>query len=170
MRNSVKTMWQRLLDDKTQAKPRSLSAYEAHYKTTVTVSSIKHHGHKRFEIDVPGKDSYRHHHAGSLATGVLSPDQFALVEAKSFDDAQEAVALLPASNLILIEGFRASGFPTVELLRANNPADNVYADTFISCCKQENKAAFPCAVITDIDSVATAALSINPSCLQTRCN
>ena len=134
---------------------------EALTKQSVTVSSIKHHGHKRFEIDVPGKDSYRHHHAGSLATGVLSPDQFALVEAKSFDDAQEAVALLPASNLILIEGFRASGFPTVELLRANNPADNVYADTFISCCKQENKAAFPCAVITDIDSVATAALSIN---------
>lgn len=127
---------------------------EALAKKSVAVSSVKHHGHAGFEIDIPGKDSYRHHHAGTLATGVLSPDQFALVEVKDFDDAQEAVALLPASNLVLIEGFRASGFPTIEILRADNPKDVAYVDEFLARCKQKDPKTLPCAVVTDINTVA----------------
>lgn len=130
---------------------------EALAKQSVAVSSVKHHGHKGFEIDIPGKDSYRHHHAGTIATGVLSPDQFALVEVKDFDDAHEAVALLPASNLVLIEGFRASGFPTVELMRADNPKDVAYTDEFLDRCNDQEVKNLPCAVVTDIDVIAQAA-------------
>ena len=32
------------------------------------VGSIKHHSHKDFEIDHPGKDSYRHRAAGASET------------------------------------------------------------------------------------------------------
>lgn len=130
---------------------------EALAKQSIAVSSVKHHGHKGFEIDIPGKDSYRHHHAGTIATGVLSPDQYALVEVKDFDDAREAVALLPASNLVLIEGFRESGFPTVELIRADNPKDVTYIDKFLACCTEQDASSLPCAVVTDIDVVAQAA-------------
>lgn len=131
---------------------------EALAKKSLAVSSVKHHGHKGFEIDIPGKDSYRHHHAGTTATGVLSPDRYALVEVKDFDDAHEAVALLPASNLVLIEGFRASGFPTVELMRADNPNDIAYVDEFISRLQRSDAAYLPCAVITDMECIAASAL------------
>lgn len=134
---------------------------EALAKRSIAVSSVKHHGHAGFEIDVKGKDSYRHHHAGTIATSILSPDQYALMEVKDFDDAFEAVALLPASNLVLIEGFRASGFPSVELIRSGNPADVIYADEFIDRCKQPQTTTLPCAVVTDIDAVACAATSRN---------
>ncbi len=139
---------------------------EALAKRSLAVSSVKHHGHAGFEIDVPGKDSYRHHHAGTIATGILSPDQYALMEVKDFDDAHEAVALLPASNLVLIEGFRASGFPTIELIRADNPADVEYADRFIEQCKTANlcledkQSTLPCAVITDLDAVGSTAANL----------
>lgn len=129
-------------------------------KKSLAISSVKHHGHKGFEIDVPGKDSYRHHHAGTIATGVLSPDQYAQVEVKDFDDAREAVALLPASNLVLIEGFRASGFPTVELMRADNPKDVAYVDEFLARCTEHDASNLPCAVVTDIEIVAQAATEL----------
>ena len=35
------------------------------------VGSIKHHGHHRFDIDVPGKDSWRHAEAGSRHVGLI---------------------------------------------------------------------------------------------------
>ncbi|MFR2950113.1 MAG: cyclic pyranopterin monophosphate synthase MoaC [Collinsella intestinalis] len=39
----------------------------------VRVGSIKHHGHKGFDIDQPGKDSWRHAQAGSRHVGLISP-------------------------------------------------------------------------------------------------
>lgn len=45
-----------------------------------SVSSIKHHSHDDFEIDIPGKDSYRHHAAGAVATAISSAKRFAVVE------------------------------------------------------------------------------------------
>lgn len=89
----------------------------------LTVSSLKHHGHPGFQIDVPGKDSFRHHASGTLGTAILSPDRLALVEESERDDCWEAASLLPASNVVLVEGFRDAGFPTVELVRGANPRD-----------------------------------------------
>ena len=44
------------------------------------VGSIKHHGHVGFEIDVPGKDSYRHRYAGATEVVVASPDAVARIK------------------------------------------------------------------------------------------
>lgn len=46
----------------------------------IVVSSLKHHSHDDFEIDIPGKDSYRHHEAGTVATAISSAKRFAVVE------------------------------------------------------------------------------------------
>ena len=37
------------------------------------VGSIKHHSHVGFDIDHPGKDSYRHRAAGATETVIASP-------------------------------------------------------------------------------------------------
>ena len=41
------------------------------------VGSIKHHGHHRFDIDVPGKDSWRHAEAGSRHVGLICANRYA---------------------------------------------------------------------------------------------
>ena len=41
------------------------------------VGSVKHHSHKGFDIDYPGKDSYRHREAGASETVIAAPGQIA---------------------------------------------------------------------------------------------
>ena len=43
------------------------------------VGSIKHHSHGDFDIDYPGKDSYRHREAGATDTVIASPNKLARV-------------------------------------------------------------------------------------------
>jgi molybdopterin-guanine dinucleotide biosynthesis protein MobB len=43
----------------------------------ISVGTIKH-THHQHELDVPGKDSYRHRMAGAAAVGILSPSMSAL--------------------------------------------------------------------------------------------
>ena len=45
----------------------------------LAIGTIKHHGHPDFEIDIPGKDSYRHRAAGSKATAILSSKRLAFI-------------------------------------------------------------------------------------------
>jgi molybdopterin-guanine dinucleotide biosynthesis protein B len=43
------------------------------------VGTIKHHAHGDFDIDVPGKPSYRHLQAGARETAISGPTMFAYV-------------------------------------------------------------------------------------------
>ena len=43
------------------------------------VGSIKHHSHRGFDIDIPGKDSYRHRAAGASETVIAAPGQVARI-------------------------------------------------------------------------------------------
>lgn len=88
------------------------------------VASIKHHGHPDFSIDVPGKDSWRHREAGAHATAVLSEQRFALTRNLDAEmTCHDALALMPGYDIVVVEGFRGVGLPTVELFRAANPKD-----------------------------------------------
>ena len=44
------------------------------------VGSIKHHHHTNFEIDHPGKDSFRHRAAGASETVIASPTLLARIK------------------------------------------------------------------------------------------
>lgn len=131
----------------------------------LAVSSLKHHSHNDFEIDIPGKDSYRHHEAGTIATALASATRTGLIEdhAEEIDPVQQcirAVGMLPASNLVIVEGFKRAGLPSVELFRQDNPRDVEAAALFV---EHANDLAFnphplPDAVVSDIPEVASAAL------------
>lgn len=149
---------------KTTVLERVVAALCAH---GLTVSSLKHHGHPGFEFDVPGKDSWRHHAAGTLATAVLSPDRFGLVEETACDDCRAAVGMLPASNLVLVEGYRHAGFPTVEVLRAASERDRTFAPSLeerlrtpldqMDALGDSLQEPLPVAVVTDLPSLRDAA-------------
>jgi molybdopterin-guanine dinucleotide biosynthesis protein B len=83
------------------------------------ISLIKH-AHHAFDVDQPGKDSYRHRHAGATEVLVSSSRRWALMhelrgEAEPSFDA--LLAHLSPCDLVLIEGFKRAPFPKLEVFR-----------------------------------------------------
>lgn len=96
------------------------------------VGSIKHHSHVGFDIDHPGKDSYRHRAAGASETVVASPDMLARVKTLEHEvECSEIVRSMPGHDIIIVEGYRKSGLPTIEIMRSGNDADVNVAKAFV---------------------------------------
>lgn len=83
------------------------------------VGSIKHHGHKGFEIDQPGKDSWRHAQAGSRHVGLISPDAYAEY-ARTKDEVPVADMLTRYTDvdIVIVEGYKAAGLPSIVVARS----------------------------------------------------
>ena len=96
------------------------------------VGSIKHHSHVGFDIDHPGKDSYRHRAAGATETVIASPDMLARVKTLEHEvECSEIVRSMPGHDIIIVEGYRKSGLPTIEIMRSGNEADVNVAKAFV---------------------------------------
>jgi molybdopterin-guanine dinucleotide biosynthesis protein B len=83
------------------------------------VSVIKH-THHRFDLDRPGKDSYRHREAGAEEVLMLSSERWALMhELRGAPEPtlEQQLAILSEVDLVLIEGFKAAPVPKVEVHR-----------------------------------------------------
>jgi molybdopterin-guanine dinucleotide biosynthesis protein B len=84
------------------------------------VSLIKH-AHHTFDVDQPGKDSYRHRHAGASEVLVTSSRRWVLMhelrgaQEQSFE---EQVKRLSPCDLVLVEGFKFAPIPKLEVWRA----------------------------------------------------
>jgi len=90
--------------------------------TGIRVAVIKH-SHHDFEIDIPGKDSFRLRKAGAQQMLITSPYRWALIneqsQAKNHNALPHAVAQLSHDQLdcVLIEGFKGIAYPKIELHR-----------------------------------------------------
>jgi molybdopterin-guanine dinucleotide biosynthesis protein B len=75
------------------------------------VATIKHDAHQ-FEIDHPGKDSYRHFQAGADWTLIGSPAKLALVRRLERElSLDEIAALITDADIILTEGYKREAAP-----------------------------------------------------------
>lgn len=100
-------------------------------KRNIDVGSIKHHSHADFEIDYPGKDSYRHREAGATETVIASPTKIARVKTLHQElECSEIVRSMNGHDIIVVEGYRKSGLPTIEIMRAANERDKGVALAF----------------------------------------
>lgn len=71
-----------------------------------------------FEMDVPGKDSWRFMQAGAKATAIVGTEQYALVQKTSRKkDLDEVIGLMEDIDIVLVEGFKLTGKPKVEVVR-----------------------------------------------------
>lgn len=105
-------------------------------KRNYNVGSIKHHSHGDFEIDYPGKDSYRHREAGATETVIASPVKMARVKTLDREiECSEIVASMPGHDIVVVEGYRKSGLPTIEVFRSENNADRAVAEAFLQAAK-----------------------------------
>ena len=86
------------------------------------VSVIKH-AHHGFDIDRPGKDSYRHRAAGASEVLLSCNDRWALMHERR-DEADvtldELLSRLAPCDLVLIEGFKQEPVPKLEVYRPEN--------------------------------------------------
>lgn len=95
------------------------------------VGSVKHHSHAGFDIDYPGKDSYRHRAAGARETVIAAPGQMACIKTIEGElECADIVRGMPGHDLVVVEGYRKSGLPTIEIMRAANEADARAASVF----------------------------------------
>jgi len=80
------------------------------------IGTIKHDAHQ-FEIDNPGKDTWRHRQAGSVATVICSGTKLALM--RDMQDAPPVSELveryLPDCDLVLVEGYKSDRGPVIAL-------------------------------------------------------
>jgi molybdopterin-guanine dinucleotide biosynthesis protein B len=86
----------------------------------LTVSLVKH-AHHAFDVDYPGKDSYRHREAGCSEVLVTSSRRWALVhELRGAPELTLAETLerLSPCDLVLIEGYKRSRLPKLEIHRS----------------------------------------------------
>lgn len=95
------------------------------------VGSVKHHSHAGFDIDYPGKDSYRHRAAGARETVIAAPGQMACIKTIEGElECADIVRGMPGHDIVVVEGYRKSGLPTIEIMRAANEADARAASVF----------------------------------------
>jgi len=81
------------------------------------VGTIKHDTHG-FEIDRPGKDSWRHAQAGSDAVLISSPEKLALIKRVDRERTlDELSAYMIDIDLVLTEGYKSGDKPKIEVSR-----------------------------------------------------
>lgn len=128
------------------------------------VSLIKH-AHHTFDVDQPGKDSYRHRHAGASEVLVTSSRRWVLMHElrgepePSFD---EQVKHLSPCDLLLVEGFKFAPIPKLEVWRAEtgeallHPHDPhivaLASDARVDCT-------LPLLDLNDVDAISTFILA-----------
>ena len=86
------------------------------------VGAIKHDAHN-FEIDYPGKDSYRMKHAGAKKVVLASKDKIAMVE--DLDEEiplKELKRMFKGFDLVFVEGYRLEDLHKIEVHRSQASA------------------------------------------------
>jgi len=82
------------------------------------VGTVKHHLHA-FELDTPGKDSWRHAQAGSDAVVISSPGGMALIRRLDGEmPLDDIIPLMGDVDLIITEGYKRGDKPKIEVARA----------------------------------------------------
>ena len=85
------------------------------------VSVIKH-AHHDFDVDQPGKDSWRHRQAGAFEVLVASDRRFAKMreyEVQADPALPDLIAELAPCDWVLVEGFKRGALPKIEVWRAS---------------------------------------------------
>ena len=92
------------------------------------VSLIKH-AHHQFEVDQPGKDSFRHRQAGCTQVLVSSSRRWALMHELRGEAEPGLEALLrhvSPCDLVLVEGYKADPIPRIEVHRSGGERPLLY--------------------------------------------
>jgi len=131
-------MWSRMPVERCSMKVVGFAGYSGSGKTTLVeqligvlkqrglrVSVVKH-AHHKFDIDQPGKDTFRHRAAGAFEVVAASSQRMALM--REFEqpvqiNVHQLIAELDTGvDWVLVEGFKSSDLLKIEVWRAPSDA------------------------------------------------
>src|SRR4051794_31128634 len=96
----------------------------------LSISVIKH-AHHNFDVDVPGKDSWRHREAGASEVLVSSERRWALMH-ELYEAPEphlfELLQKLAPVDLVVVEGFKREPLPKIEVHRIGNSKPFLFPD------------------------------------------
>ena len=94
------------------------------------VSTVKH-AHHTVDVDQPGRDSHRHRMAGAREVALITPKRWAIMhELRGAPEPEIADLLskLAPADVVVVEGFKQTDFPKIEVRRANTTSTPLGAD------------------------------------------
>ena len=149
-----------------------LAGWSGAGKTTLLVRVIPHlrdqglrvsvikHAHHKFDVDTPGKDSWRHREAGAEEVLVSSGMRWALMhELRGAHEPclPELLAKLSRVDLVIVEGYKSEPHRKIEVYRSSNGKPLLFSgDAAIAGVVSDVaiETALPTAHLDDVPSVA----------------
>jgi len=130
------------------------------------VSLIKH-AHHSFDVDHPGKDSYRHREAGCTEVMVVSERRWVVMHelrGEAEPSLDEQIKHISACDLLLVEGYKRYPMPKLEIWRRENgkPLLHIEDEHIVAIAADtavETK--LPRFELTDYDGIGDFILSFN---------
>jgi molybdopterin-guanine dinucleotide biosynthesis protein B len=131
-------------------------------KQGLRVSVIKH-AHHAFDVDVPGKDSWKHREAGAAEVLVSSSQRWALMhELRGAAEPRlpELLAKMARVDLVVVEGFTREPLRKIEVHRAANGKPFLFPDDpdivgIATDTPARVPARLPAFDLTDVAAIAT---------------
>ena len=124
------------------------------------VSTVKH-AHHEFDIDQPGKDSWRHRKEGATEVMVASSLRWALMHehrGASEPKLETLLRQMTPVDLVLVEGFKGEDFPKLEVYRASVGKPLMYPNraNIVAVASDQRLAgcSLPQFYIDDVDGIA----------------
>ncbi|HSW07704.1 molybdopterin-guanine dinucleotide biosynthesis protein B [Aquabacterium sp.] len=127
------------------------------------VSVIKH-AHKTFDIDHPGKDTWRHRQAGAFEVMIASGHRLAKMreyEVEGQPSVHQLIAEMVECDWLLVEGFKQADIPKIEVWRQALDEAPIYPDEpFVVAIATDAPSALPVATLRPVfDMAAVPALA-----------
>jgi len=121
------------------------------------VGTIKNDAHG-FEIDKPGKDSWRHAQAGARATALIGPDKYAVIhKTNKRQDLEKVVSIFEEVDIILVEGNKRGNQPKIEIVRGGKGTEicSSLKDLIAVVTDVPSlKVSVPCYDLNDVEGIA----------------
>ena len=130
----------------------------------LSVSTIKH-AHHDFDIDRPGKDSWRHRQAGASEVMVASARRWALMHelrGAAEPSLDELVARLSPVDFVIVEGYKRHPHPKLEVHRPSLGKPLLYPDDpYIVAIASDEPFAAPLPLLSLADPAAVAGFMLD---------
>lgn len=124
----------------------------------LSVSLIKH-AHHDFDIDQPGKDSYRHRKAGCREVLVSSDQRWALMHelrGEAEPKLEDLLLRIAPCDWVLVEGFKREPIRKLEVFRRDNGKPLLYpndASIVGLACAPMQSAPIPSLDLNDVEQI-----------------
>ena len=104
------------------------------------LAAVKHTG-ETVDLDVPGKDTWRFSQAGSLTTVICSPSKITVFKSIDHDPSLEEtlMSIGEGCDLVLVEGFKKSKAPKIEVYRGTAGKEMVCRESDLSAVISDSK-------------------------------